>query len=652
MTVLFCDMAGYTATGARMDPEALRGVQSRYFDTARTALERHGGRVEKFIGDAVVAVFGVSSVHEDDALRASRAAIELRDAALGLDVRLGLNTGEVVAGEGDALVTGDAVNVAARLEQAAAPGQVLLGEATYRLVRDGVEAEPIGPVAVRGKQADVEAFSLVSVAADAAAIARRFGTPLVGRANELKLLRDAFTRTVSERACHLVTIFGTAGIGKSRLAAELEREVASEADTLAGRCLSYGEGITFWPLTEMFREAGAEDALARALEASAIEETFLAVRRFFEQQAAVRPQVVVFDDIHWAEPTLLDLIDHVADWSRDAPLLILCLARPDLLDRRPEWGAGKSNATSFFLAPLSPQESEALIGQLLDDAARGAELPHQVAEAAAGNPLFVEQMLALTDERDGSGGDLEVPPSIQALLGARLDALPPEERAVLEGASVVGNEFRRSEVGALLSDQLPQVSAPVLTLVRKDLIRPGADEEAFRFRHDLVRDAAYDALPKAVRAELHERFAHVVEERRERHSEAEEILGYHLECAYRYRSELGSRDEDLARRGAEHLAAAGHAARARGDAPAAANLLGRAARLLPADSIPRIDLLLDAAAALKDRGDLVPAERVLDEALAAAKRAGDRRLELHRPSIARTCSRRRGPTEASRASGP
>jgi class 3 adenylate cyclase len=631
VTVLFCDMAGYTATGARLDPEALRGVQSRYFDAARTALERHGGTVEKFIGDAVMAVFGIPSVHEDDALRASRAAIELRDAvaALGLDVRIGLNTGEVVAGEGHALVTGDAVNVAARLEQAAAPGRVLLGEATYRLVRDAVEAEPIGPVALRGKQADVEAFSLFAVSPEAAAIPRRFGTPLVGRANEVKLLCDAFTRAVDERACHLVTIFGTAGIGKSRLAAELEREVAAQADTLHGRCLSYGEGITFWPLTEMFREAGAEDALASALEASAVEETFLAVRKFFERRAEERPLVVVFDDIHWAEPTLLDLIDHVADWSRDAPLLVLCLARPDLLDRRQGWAGGKRNATSLFLVPLSAQDSEALAAQLLDDGAPDGELPHQIAEAAGGNPLFVEQMLALVDERGASGGDLEVPPSIQALLAARLDALPPDERAVLEGASVVGAEFQRGEVAALLSDDLPQVSAGVLALVRKDLIRPAAAEDQLRFPHDLIRDAAYDSLPKAVRAELHERFARVVDERRDRHLEVEEILGYHLEQAHRYRSELGTKDEDIARRAAEHLAAAGHGARAHGDAPAAANLLRRAARLLPADSAGQIDLLLDTAAALKDRGDLAPAERVVDEALAAARRAGDRRLELH-----------------------
>jgi class 3 adenylate cyclase len=632
VTVLFCDMAGYTATGARLDPEALRGVQSRYFDAARTALERHGASVEKFIGDAVMAVFGVPAVHEDDALRAARAAIELRDAVagLGFEVRLGLNTGEVVAGEGDALVTGDAVNVAARLEQAAAPGQVLLGEATYRLVRDAVEAEPIGPVALRGKQADVDAFSLLGVESHAAAIRRRFGTPLVGRERELQLLRDAFARTVDERACHLVTIFGTAGIGKSRLAAELERAVAAEVETLHGRCLSYGEGITFWPLTEIFREAGAEAELARALGASAMEETFLAIRRFFEQRAAERPLLVVFDDIHWAEPTLLDLIDHVTDRGRDAPLLIVCLARPDLFDRRPGWGGGKRNSTSLFLEPLTAEESAAMIEHALSDPALSVEVAHRVAEAAGGNPLFVEQMLALVEER-GPDGEIEVPLSIQALLAARLDALRPEERQVLERASVVGKEFRRDDVEALLPERLlQQAPEQVLALIRKDLVRPGAEEAEFRFRHDLIRATAYDALPKAVRAELHERFAGVVEERHgQRLPELQEIVGYHLEQAHRYRGELGSDDEILARRAAKHLAAAGRSASAHADAAAAANLLGRAARVLPHDSHQRIELLLDSAAALKERADLTQASEAVEDALAAARRAGDRRLELH-----------------------
>ena len=346
VTVLFCDLAGYTGRGERLDPEALRRLQSRYFEEARAALERHGGTVEKFIGDAVMAVFGIPQVHEDDALRASRAAVELREAvgALGLEARIGVNTGEVVAGSGDALVTGDAVNVAARLEQAASPGEILIGEHTLRLTRGAVEAETVEQLELRGKSEPVAAFRLVS-STGAPAIERRLDAPLVGRARELEQLRRAYGRAVADRACRLVTITASPGIGKSRLALELAGSVEAEATVLTGHCLPYGVGITYWPMIEIFRAARTEEELDVALAAPGAEETFLLIRKLLERLARERPLVLIVDDIHWAELTLLDLLEHLTDWTRDAPLLLLCLARPDLVDTRPAWAAAGRTPT-------------------------------------------------------------------------------------------------------------------------------------------------------------------------------------------------------------------------------------------------------------------------------------------------------------------
>ena len=616
VTVLFCDVVGFTAAGERLDPEALRRVQSRYFEQARAALERHGGSVEKFIGDAVMAVFGVPQVHEDDALRAVRAAVELREALAELCVRIGINTGEVVAGGGDALVTGDAVNRAKRLEEAAPPGAILLGERTYRLVPDAVEVEPADG-----------AYRLLEVRTDAPAFARRLDAPLVGRAGERALLVQAFERAARERACHLITVLGPAGIGKSRLAAELCKEVAGQATILEGRCLSYGEGITFWPLVEIFRAAGAEAELERALSATAIEDTFRAVRKALEVRARERPLVAVFDDIHWAEPTLLDLVEHLADWSRDVALLLVCLARPDLLDTRPGWGGGKRNATSLFLEPLSAEESDAL----LDHPALTDELRAAIASAAEGNPLFVEQMLAVVAERGTASGELDVPPTIQALLAGRLDSLSEAERSALERASVVGKEFELAALSELTGSD-GALAPTLLSLVRKELIRPGADDETFRFRHDLIRDAAYEAVPKELRADLHERFADFVEATAgEQLPELEEILGYHLEQACGYRRDLGPLDdraEVLARRAAERLRAAGDRALIRQDLPAAAKLLERAAALLATDDPERLATLPDLGVALTETGELGRAKRVLAEAVEGARASADRRTEF------------------------
>jgi predicted ATPase/class 3 adenylate cyclase len=643
VSVVFADVTGSTALGEALDPEAARKLMARYFEQARTILERHGGTVEKFIGDAVMAVFGVPQLHEDDALRAVRAAAELRDGVTDVQLRIGVNTGEVVAGGGETLVTGDAVNVAARLEQAAQPGEVLLGEQTYALVRDAVEVDVVEPKSAKGKADRVAAYRLLDVVQGADPFARHLDAPLVGREREQRLLREAFERAVDERSCHLFTLLGTAGIGKSRLAQELVEDLGESALVLTGRCLPYGDGITYWPLVEIVRQLGSEPDVVQYLESEpdartivnhvfaavgvadetlSPEETFWAVRKLFEALAREQPLVLVLDDLHWAETTFLDLVEHLADWSREAPILLLCLARPELLDTRSGWSGGKLNATSLLLEPLSETDTETLIDNLF---ARLAEsLRRRITEAAEGNPLFVEQMLAMLTEQVELDGELQVPPTIQALLAARLDRLPEPERATLERAAVIGKEFTRAAIAELGGD-----SALLAPLVRKELIRPdrssfGGDDD-FHFRHLLVRDAAYEAIPKELRAELHERFANWTETQR---SEYDEIVGYHLEQAYRYKEQLGTIDEDLARRAASRLADAGRRADARGDPPAVENLLGRATALMQEDSLERLELLLLRASAFHASAKPAEAGALLEETVRLARSIGERALEL------------------------
>ncbi len=588
ITVLFCDVTGSTALGESLDPESLRALLARYFEQMKAIVERHGGTVEKFIGDAVMAVFGVPRLHEDDALRAVRAAIEMRAVLpqLGVEGRIGVSTGEVVTGTEERLATGDAVNVAARLEQAAQPGEVLIGAETLRLVHDAVAVEAVEPLVVKGKSEPVQAWRLLAVTGESV---RRDGAPMVGRERQRRILQEAFANVRDERSCHLFTILGPAGVGKSRLAAEFLAGVG--AVVVRGRCLSYGEGITYWPVVEVLKQLVVKpaDQVAAAAVASMLgepeqpasaDEIAWAVRKTLEEVAVEQPLVCVFDDLHWGEPAFLDLVEHVADFSRDAPILLLCMARPELLDRRTGWAGGKINATTILLEPLTPQETDELIERLapVDD-----DLRARIREAAEGNPLFVEEMLAMV--RESGGGDIVVPPTIQALLAARLDQLEPPERAVLERGAVEGKVFHRGAVEALAPDE-QEVPARLLSLVRKELVRPDRaqlpGDDAFRFRHLLIRDAAYDALPKAVRAELHEAFARWLEERGADLVELDEILGYHLEQACRYRAELGTPDEGaLAQAARGRLTAAGRRALLRDDAAAAMKLLERAGALVP-----------------------------------------------------------------------
>jgi len=620
VTIVFCDLTGSTALGDRTDPETLRATMRGYYDEMRTILERHGGTVEKFVGDAVMAVFGVPQSHEDDALRAVRAVWQMRSAvdALGLNARIGVNTGEVVTGEGDTLVTGDAVNVAARLEQHAPPGEVLIGPETRQLVRGAVETESV-ELQVKGKSAPIGAHRLLAVDLKAPAIARRLDAPLVGRTRELGVLRQSFERAVTERACHLFTLLGSAGVGKSRLVGELLDGI--DAAVVHGRCLDYGEGITYWPVVEVLKQLGPRAEKTVELVdrgGSSTNELFWAVRAQLEEAAAARPFVVHFDDIHWGEPTFLDLLDHIADLSRDAPILLLCVARPELLDIRPGWGGGKLNATTVLLEPLSTHESAELLEALEDTLDPGTR--ERILATAGGNPLFVEEMLALARE----GGDIRVPSTIQALLQARLDQLGVGERSVVERGSVEGEIFHRGAVRELTQEpQREETETHLVGLVRKELIRAAPavllGQDAFRFRHLLIRDAAYDSLPKQKRAELHERFAGWLAAQTVELVEQDEILGYHLEQAARYRRELGDPDAAVEARAATLLTAAGRKALARDDMPAADNLLSRALELLAHDDGGRPAILLLLLRALHGSGAIEREDRLAGELESSAE---------------------------------
>ena len=622
VTILFCDLVGSTGLGESTDPEALRARMRRYFEDLRVILERHGGTVEKFVGDAVMAVFGIPVSREDDAMRAVRAAAQMRRAVgeHGLEARIGINTGEVVVGgEGETLVTGDAVNVAARFEQVAPAGQILIGGETRLLVRDAVELEPVEPLVLKGKSAPVQAYRLLEVIGGAQPLARHLDNALVGRERERRRLWRDYEDAVADGTCRLVTLLGPAGIGKSRLVADFLERVDGVADVLRGRCLSYGEGITYWPLIEVLAGLGVEQDEVLG---SSPAETQLAFRRLLEARASRRPQVVVIDDLQWAEPVFLDLVEHVADLSRGVPILLLCVARNELLDLRPGWGGGKVNATSMLLEPLGPQECAELMDRLVPEAALEPALRARITESSAGNPFYVEEMLAMVRERGGAG-EIEVPPTIHALLQARLDSLEGDVRVVMERGSVEGEVFHRGAVAALTPASLGgDVDAHLATLVRKELIRSSDStfptDEGFRFRHLLIRDAAYESLPKATRAELHELFAAWLATHEL--AESDEIVGYHLEQAHRYRAELDPTDEALealAARASQRLAAAGTGALDRADVNAGVSLLQRASALLPAGDPRRLALAPELASALYESGSIAEAFELLGGASAA-----------------------------------
>jgi class 3 adenylate cyclase/tetratricopeptide (TPR) repeat protein len=613
VTVLFCDVVGSTALGESVDPEALQGILARYFERMKGVVESHGGSVEKFIGDAVMAVFGVPVAHEDDALRACRAAVEMRDALpeLGVEGRIGINTGQVLTGTEERLATGDAVNVAARLQQAAQPSEVLLGAETLALVRTAVEVGGERLLELKGKSEPVAAHALAAVRE---APERSHTARFVGRELELEQLADAWERARAGPRCELVTVVGDPGVGKSRLVAEALDRINARA--VRGHCLSYGEGITYWPVVEVVKQLDvvpSDEAAASAIKSllaesdavSSKDEIAWAFRKLLEEQA---PLVVCFDDLQWGEATFLDLVESTVLLSAGVRLLIFCMARPELLDRRPGWPG------TLRLEPLAGEEAVELVGDAIAE-----EIRDRIVIAAGGNPLFLTEMVALSAD---SGGEVEVPPTLRALLAARLDQLDEPDRQILERGAVEGELFHRGSVQALAPEEI-EVTPRLAALVRRELVRPDRPQlprqDAYRFRHLLIRDAAYDALPKATRADLHRRFAAWLEEHGESLVELDEILGYHIEQAARYLDELGRANPELAVAAGERLATAGRRSLERDDRPAAAALIERALELMRPY---RLDVHLEVDLALVT-DDFREMARIADAAAARAKAAGD-----------------------------
>ena len=682
VTIVFTDLVGSTSLGERIDPEVMSGLLNRYFQVMTAILERHGGSIQKFIGDAIVAVFGIPQVHEDDALRAVRAAHEMqltlarlneeleRTFGTGIEARIGVNTGEIVVGDavtGQQVVTGDTANVAARLEQAAPAMGVYIGGSTYRLVRDAVEVEAMEPLELKGKAQPVAAYRLVTVHGTDEGVARRVDTPLVGRTAELGALEATYRRALDGQRCHAVTLLGDAGVGKSRLIREFIATLGDEARVVRGRVLSYGEGITFWPLAEVVRDAASididapaeaaldklnalvgeddvVDRLASAIgltdEPLPVTEIFWGARRFLEILARDRPVVMVVDDIHWAEPTFLDLLEHLTEQLEDARVIVVATARHELLETRPSWGQAPCS-TRVILEGLTDDESAAVVTNLLGEVDLSAAVRSRIVRAAGGNPLFVEQMLSmLIDDgliRPANGsweivgdiGDLAVPPTIQALLAARLDRLARDEHAVLDPASVIGVEFPTPAVHELSPEALrDRVGSLLESMTSKQLVRPtGSVTGEYRFNHQLIRDTTYQSMLKRGRAQVHEQYADwLTAHEPDRLGEVEEVIGYHLEQAYRYRRGLGPLDEqgqNLAERAAALLDLSGRRAFAREDMHAAVGLLRRSVELRPVDSSERRGSELVLGEALDEIGAFGEAATVLASVEGAANAAGD-----------------------------
>jgi class 3 adenylate cyclase len=695
VTALFCDLVGSTELGERLDAELLRKLLDRYFNAMRTAIQRHGGTVEKFIGDAVVAAFGVPEAHEDDALRAVRAALEMQQAAAKLDqeiddpevrvlIRIAVDCGEAFADEaaaGQGRIGGDVFNTAARLQARAEPGDVLVSAAAERMLRTRVDLVPLEAIPLKGKSEPVRAYKVLAVRLLPVGIA----TPLVGRDRHLAVLHQALQDVIDDSACALVTVLAQPGVGKSRLAVTFADAVRERATVLVGQTPSYG-GVTFAPLVELLSQAAAlpsgdaeqvaaalrerlvdqpdggsvGDRLAQILgvgEALASDASW-AVRRLFEVLAAQRPLVVVLEDVHWAEPPMLDLADAVIELVH-GPVLFLCLARPELLEQRPTWAAGKPRAITTTLPALSPEDARRVAGLLL-----GPQTPtsvvDRVCKSAEGNPLYLEQLTAMLGDQgllaDGQwvGTDdavIEIPVTLQALLAARLDQLEPTPRLVLERASVEGRWFRIAALGALAPELSPgDVAEAIASLERRGLVQP--EDEAggrWRFAHALVVEAAYRGLSKELRADLHLRVADWMIEEDADQPDVDESVARHLERALHLREELGARDDGstaLSERAGELFADAGSRAYAALDYITSRDLLGRAAVLLPDGSPRRLDLLPNLGAALADSGRVEETEVLLCEAIEQARAAGSERDAL-RATVQLLSSRiYRSPTDA------
>ena len=706
VSIVFADVVGSTAFGSDNDPEAVRSVMASYFERMKSIAELHGGTVEKFIGDAVMVVFGVPRLHDDDAERAVRAAIAMRDAIgelnaelrVALAARVGVNTGEAVAGggtEGQFLVTGDAVNVAARLQQGAEPDEVVVGALTESLTRSAIEYAARVPLVAKGKAEPIKAFRAVRPRSAVPEQAR--GLPamraqLVGRQRELRLLLETFERVRDERRAHVFTLVGNAGIGKSRLVGEVLARIAGSgsARVLRGRCLPYGAGITYWPLTEIVREdtgiasddsrdaalaklnarisgllgtdvaavrarlatmlglERAEDAMPEVPASDTTSELAWGIRRYLAALAR-DPTVIVVDDLQWAEPAILEIVEGLAESSEDAPLMLLCIARPQLLETHPTWGVGRSNAATITLDALSHEETTTLIGRLLDVDDLPADLRARVVERSEGNPLFCEEFLRmLIDEgrvervgdrwrATASVADVRVPESIHALLAARLDGLGEDERRTMQVASIVGERFAAGEVRGLAPGV--DVGRALAMLRRAGLMvedRETREPERYRFKHLLMREVAYAVMPKAIRAELHEQFGQAFERAvGDRREEFAEILAHHAERAFTLSAEVrAARDivEPRARRALDWALALGERARRRQDlgllAPCAATATAALAAL--ADVGSAADRVRVALLSANERR----LASAFGDALAGFERAATLAAELGEPHLA------------------
>jgi class 3 adenylate cyclase/ATP/maltotriose-dependent transcriptional regulator MalT len=679
VSILFCDLKGSTNLGEALDPESLREVMNRYFEVMSAAITRHGGTIEKYIGDAVMAVFGLPKVHEDDALRAVRAAHAMQDGLRELNVelqrsygvtlanRIGVNSGGVVAGDATTnqrLVTGDPVNVAARLEQAAGDTETLIGQLTYRLVAGSVVVEEVEPLTLKGKSQPVPAYRLIDVKAPNGngAVAHR---ALLGRHVELQILVDLLAESGTRPTPRTMLVIGEAGVGKTRLVDELAGVAAHRALVLRGRCLSYGEGITFWPIVEALRNAASiadEDDAATALtklrefigdvDAEIVDrvastlglgtttypvpEIFFGFRRLLEWLARERPVVLVIEDLHWAEPTLHDLLDSLATAGTAAGALIVATARTEVLEKRPQL----AGVPSLTLDRLGVEETAAMIEELLGGPLDKPGL-QRIVEASSGNPLFAQQLISmLRDEGElvpeGDGWQLSalpegwLPPTIHALLSSRIDRLEPASRSVLDPAAVIGHIFPLPAVVDMVEQlTMPDVSAQADELTRTQFLTsaPDRDEDFRAFHHVFIRDSVYESLLKRQRATMHERFVKWADSvNGDRALEYEEILGYHLEQAHNFLSELAPADEHVRELGADagrRLASAGRRAFVRGDMPAAANLLGRALAVLAPDAPERFARAPELGEALVALGDFERAAGVLEQAEIDAQGLGE-----------------------------
>ena len=679
VSVLLADLTGSTELQEELDPESTRSVMTRFYAVMRSTVLRHGGTVEKFIGDAVVALFGAPTVGEDDALRAVRCGAamiadldelndELEDRwGVRLRMRVGVNTGELVISD-EGLIVGDTVNTAARLEQAAPSSELLIGEATQRLVRHHVRLEPVTPVQAKGKAEPLRAWRVLSAASgpeDEADLPAN--APFVGRGSELLRLHGALSAAIAERACRLVTVIGSPGVGKSRIVAEFAREASEQAVVVAGHCELSGEGITFLPIAEVLRavagieESDTPDAVLRKLSAlvaedpdrdrlvavvgsilgaaapASVEESFWALRRTLEAVARRRPLVVVLDDVQWGQPMFLDLAEHLIDWVRDAPMLLVAMARPEMRELRDAFtSTGRRPIDVIELAPLRPQESRALLDLVLGVSDLPTPLIRRILDTTEGNPLYIGELVRMLID-EGSlqrAGDVwvavqgvdsvTVPPTIQALLSARIEHLHSDERTVVERAAVIGQQFYRGAVAALSPGPVSNgLDAHLEMLRRKDMVEPEGtywiDEPVYRFHHALIRDAAYHLLLKELRADLHERFADWLHAKAgDLVGEHEEVIAYHLEQAHEYRRQLGpldGRGRELGARAATSLYSAGARALAREDLSAAANLLRRA---LDRDTGEEREILWDLAEALLSAGDTAAAAEIVERFRAGA----------------------------------